>query len=417
MNHREQLSAEVRGLHIPSSEEAHQIQTSTVKMFDRDEDLPDSVKSQLAHLKQDVPNIALLYYGGTLGMKPNKEGHLVATDDVEALLKPLKIKGLEEDVNVVWFPVLSHAIDSTNGRWPHWVGIGNAIKKLYTDFPDSAGGINGFVVAGGTDTMAHLTAAMKYMFPNIGRPIITTGSQKSIFEEGSDAEANLYFSLGVAKRDIAGVQQAFGSVLREGGHIHKVRDVNFNAFECPRGYELGEFNANGIVLYDAAPKRNYYVTSQELVYQPQFREGVKVVKLSPATRSESILYDALDPTNDALLLITYGAGNVRDEGTKRELPEITHIDALTMLRRHHYPVVLGSAMMDGVVASNYLSGAKAIAEGVEGISAQCTTGASLEVKMMRCLALAYKDGGLDYEDFRAQMNKNHVGELATFERK
>jgi hypothetical protein len=74
-------------------------------------------------------------------------------------------------------------------------------------------------------------------------------------------------------------------------------------------------------------------------------------------------------------------------------------------------------MMDGVVASNYLSGAKAIAEGVEGISAQCTTGASLEVKMMRCLALAYKDGGLDYEDFRAQMNKNHVGELATFERK
>lgn len=396
---------------VPSLSASHQKESAAVRRFDSEADLPDGVKVQLAHLRTDLPNIAILYYGGTLGMVADKNGFLVPTDNFDELLKPLILKGINREVNPVWFRVTDHAIDSTNGRWPHWVTIGNAIRKLHSDFNDTPGGINGFVVAGGTDTMAHMTAALKYMMPNIGRPVITTGAQSPIFRAGTDAESNIYFALGAAAADLSGVHQAFGNVLRDGLHIHKIRDRGFQAFDCPPGYQLGEFNSEGIVLFDNAPRRNKYVTSDQLEFNPEFRDGIKVVKLSPGTRSASILHDALDPIHQALLLITYGAGNVRDEGLYAD--EMTHIDALKILREAQYPVVLGSSMMDGIIESPYASGAKAVAEGVEAISARNVTGASLEVKMMRCLALANTNGEFDYNEFRKQMARNHVGELAS----
>ncbi len=399
---------------VLSPDAVYQKQLATVKTFDNDASLPNSLKVQLAHLRPDLPNIAILYYGGTLGMKPNDEGHLVPTEDVNELLRPLQLKGLDQEVNVLWFQVVEHAIDSTNGRWPHWVTIGNAINRLYKEFPDKAGGINGFVIAGGTDTMAHMTAAQAYMFPNIGRPVVTTGAQKSIFYGGSDAEANVYFALGVAAKDVSGVHQTFGNKLRDGRFIHKVRDLSFMAFECPQGFEYGELNANGIDIWDACPRRNRFVTGDQLVFDPRFREGTKVVKLSPSTRSESLLHDALDPTAQALLLITYGAGNVRDEGLLEN--ELTHIDILKLLREYEYPVVLGSPMMDGRVESHYASGAKAVAPGVEAISAQNTTGAGLEVKTMRSLALANESGRFNYNAFRTEMTRNHIGEIYDFRR-
>jgi L-asparaginase/Glu-tRNA(Gln) amidotransferase subunit D len=400
----------------PSLQERHLRALAAVKRFDSDLDLPDGVRTQLSHLSPDIPNIAILYYGGTLGMVADENGKLVPTDDIDKLLQPLLLKDIGKEINPIWFRVTDKAIDSTNGRWVHWVTIGNAVRRLYADFDDVPGGINGFIVAGGTDTMAHLTAGLKYMMPNIGRPVITTGSQSPIFKPGTDAEANLYFSLGVAASDLSGVHQAFGNVLREGLHLHKVRDRNFNAFECPAGYQLGEFNSEGIVLFDNAPRRNRYVRGKDLEFYSDFREGVKVVRLSPTTPSDSILHDALDPSIQTLLLITYGAGNVRDEGLYPD--EMTHIDALKVLRQAQFPVVLGSSMMDGVIESPYASGAKAVEAlekgGSEAISARNVTGAALEVKMMRALALACdSEGELDYFRFREEMYRNHVGELAS----
>lgn len=397
--------------------EIHKRQSATVLRFEGDRELPNGLKTQLAHLRSDVPNVAILYYGGTLGMEQDKDGHLVPTDNIEKLLQPLIIKGLKERINPVWFQVTSHAIDSTNGRWPHWATIGYAIKALHLLFEDIPGGINGFVVAGGTDTMAHLSTALRFILPNIGRPVITTGAQQPIFVPGTDAESNLYFALSAATEDLSGIHQAFDNVLRDGRFIHKVRDKGFNAFDTVRGAEFGENTSDGIILNASAPRRNRFVKSRDLEFNPDFQDGVKISKLSPATPSESLLHDALDPTTQATLLITYGAGNVRNEGLLPE--ELNHIDVLRILREHQYPVVLGSPMLDGAVESPYATGAKAVEKGVEAISGRNTTGASLEVKMMRCLRLSYtgydiehpEHSEFDYKEFVEQMRKNHIGEI------
>lgn len=385
----------------------HAKQLAHVVPYAAPTDLPDGVQEQLAHLRRDAPNVAVLYYGGTLGAHQDADGNLVPTDNADELLKPLKLKGLDREVNALWCQVYPKAIDSTNGRWVHWVTIGNAIRLLYDV-------VDGFVIAGGTDTMAHMMAALNFMFSNIGKPIIGTGAQLPMFRQGDDATRNLYFAISASVSDISGAHLSFADVLRHGLHLFKVADRKFEAFDSPQRYVLGHYDGE-VHIYENAPRRNPFVTQARLDFQPDFREGVKVIRISPATASESILHDAADPTCVALLLITFGAGNVRDEAIYEG--EKTHVEAIGELSMKGFPVILGSPMMDGVVDSPYRAGAKAIEAG--GISGGDTCGAALEVKAMRALALAWNtdEDRLDPARFRAEMYRNHVGELTSIRKR
>jgi L-asparaginase len=390
--------------------ERHEKQAVTVIPYSNMDEFPSQVLDHIAKLKKNVPVVFILYYGGTIGMVRLKEVFnkkvYGPTDDAERLLEPLSVKGLAEQVQVVWIPVYNKAIDSTNGRWVHWVSIGNAIRLLH----DYA---TGFVVCGGTDTMAHMLSAMRFMFPNIGKPIVGTGAQIPMVELGDDATNNLFFAITAAASDLSGPLLMFNDELMDGSRVHKIKDKRRQAFSCPEKDQVGHYDDH-LVLYPRAPRRNPIATSSRLIYQPHFREGIKIVKISPATPSESILHDADDPTCSAMLMITYGAGNVRDEGIIET--ERTHIDCLWTLYQRRYPVVLGSPMMDGTVDSPYLSGARAVSvkEGDDNaISGSSTTGALLEVKCMAALAYSWdeKIEGPDYDKFRFFMERNQVGEL------
>src|SRR3989338_3005963 len=201
-----------------------------------------------------------MYYGGTIGMHQDAEGNLVPTDDARELLRPLLMKGLSKQVDVIWFPVYPKAIDSTNGRWVHWVTIGNAIKLLYDM-------VDGFVVCGGTDTMAYMMAAMNFMFPNTGKPIVGCGAQRSMEHPAGDAERNLYFALLAATSNLSGAHLAFADVLRHGLHLFKVKDRGFEAFDCPVRFILGNYDGE-LHLYESAPPRNPLVTGAPLEYHP-----------------------------------------------------------------------------------------------------------------------------------------------------
>jgi len=375
------------------------------------DELPASVLDRMAKLRWDKPVVFVLYYGGTIGMTKLKTALdkkvYGPTDDAEKLLEPLALKGVTDEVQIVWIQTCHKAIDSTNGRWVHWVTIGNLIRLLY----DRA---TGFVICGGTDTMAHMLAAMKFMFPNIGKPIIGTGAQVPMEEPGDDATNNLYFAITAAMSDLSGPFLMFGDELMEGSHVHKLKDKRRKAFGCPEQYLVGHYD-DRLRIYPNAERRNPIITAGRLTYLPYFREGLKVIHLSPSTPSESILHDASDSLCPALLIITYGAGNVRDENVVEM--EKTHIDCLWKLYQKNYPVVLGSPMMDGVVDSPYIAGTLAVSK-KEGdgnaISGGCTTGPLLEVKCMAALYAGFhgdEPNILFYWDFRKFMEQNHVGEL------
>ena len=346
----------------------------------------------------------MLYYGGTLGMEYgllSGKRVRIPSDNIQRLLKPLKEHGLEEKMDVVWFPVLDRAIDSTNGRWPHWVSIANGIELLYDHF-------DGFVVAGGTDTMSYLMAAMHFIFPNMGKPIIGAAAQQSIEEWGQDAVRNLEFALLSATADISGSHLAFYDMLRHGLHIFKVKDKGYDAFDSPESYRIGNFVDGKINLFGNHPGRNRIITKQYLQVNKNFMDGIHITRINPFEDADALIHQSRNPKTHVILLETCGAGNVRDEAMFEG--DSIHTEVLKRLHRRKFPVVLGSPMQDGAIDSPYESGAKAIMAGA--VSGGDTTGSTLPVKISRALYNSWdRNNGLDYGRFREEMYKNHVGEL------
>ena len=74
-------------------------------------------------------------------------------------------------------------MDSTNMQPRHWLQIAQCIRQNYD-------GYDGFVLTHGTDTMAYTAAALSYLIQDSPKPIVITGSQKSIAPE---AHSLLYF--------------------------------------------------------------------------------------------------------------------------------------------------------------------------------------------------------------------------------
>ena len=61
-------------------------------------------------------------------------------------------------------------LDSSNMSMHHWSLIANDIKKHYQYF-------DSFVILHGTDTMAYTASALSYMFENLDKTVVLTGSQ------------------------------------------------------------------------------------------------------------------------------------------------------------------------------------------------------------------------------------------------
>src|SRR3989344_3297050 len=103
---------------------------------------------------------------------------------------------------------------------------------------------------------------------------------------------------------------------------------------------------------------------------------MEIIKINPFQYADSLLHMSKNPSTLAILLETYGAGNVRDLSMFEEDP--THIAVIEQLHRERFPLVLGSPMQDGVVDSPYAPGIKAIKAGA--ISGVNTTGSTLPKK-------------------------------------
>ena len=74
--------------------------------------------------------------------------------------------------------------DSTNINSRDWLQMAACVREHYDAY-------DGFVLTHGTDTMAYTAAALSYLVQNNAKPVVITGSQKSIFNQDTDARENL----------------------------------------------------------------------------------------------------------------------------------------------------------------------------------------------------------------------------------
>lgn len=85
----------------------------------------------------------------------------------------LALPGLKHNKRVL-YKVLEYdsLLDSSNMTVDDWINIASDVFDNYENF-------DGFVILHGTDTLCYTAAALSFMFENLGKTVIITGSQVS----------------------------------------------------------------------------------------------------------------------------------------------------------------------------------------------------------------------------------------------
>lgn len=186
--------------------------------------------------------VCIIYTGGTIGSAPK---------DNNDPLSPLVPKKLDEIIDQLpfydksrrriliggkWIRLGTHSwenpIDSSNIRLKDWLDMARLIQRRYDEF-------EGFVILHGTDTLAYTASALAFMFENLSKPVIVTGSQLPIGRTRSDAVQNIVTSVEIAAARSLGakvipeVTVFFRDELYRGCRTTKLSASSFSAFYSP----------------------------------------------------------------------------------------------------------------------------------------------------------------------------------------
>ena len=248
-------------------------------------------------------NILLIYTGGTIGMiKDFETGALKAFNFDELLQNIPELKLLEHTIDTVTF---EEPIDSSNMNPKYWVDMAEIIENNYDNY-------DGFVVLHGSDTMSYSASALSFMFENLAKPIIFTGSQLPIGDLRTDAKENLITSIQIAglqkngKPVIAEVGLYFEYKLYRGNRTTKINAEHFESFASLNYPELVESGVHLKVNHTALKIPN---RRKKLILHTDLDDNIIVIKLFPGV-NQKILEQILNIENlKGIIFETYGSGN------------------------------------------------------------------------------------------------------------
>ena len=250
------------------------------------------------------PNILLVYTGGTIGMiKDYKTNALKAFDFSQIVEKIPELQQLNCKITSISF---DEPIDSSNMNTKYYADIVKIIEGKYNDF-------DGFVVLTGSDTMSYTSSAISFMFENLQKPIIFTGSQLPIGDLRTDAKENLITSIEIACANrngepvISEVCLYFEYKLYRANRTTKISSEQFEAFTSMNFPPLAESGVhlkfNEHLIYQPKNKENNLIVRKNLV------DEVVILKLFPGI-SKLVVENILNiPNLKGIVLETYGSGN------------------------------------------------------------------------------------------------------------
>lgn len=259
------------------------------------------------HIKMIDNNahVLIIYTGGTIGMVENVE---------TGIYEPFNFSHLRANVpemKRLKFKISTHLfespLDSSEITPEKWIELVTVIQKNYKKY-------DGFVILHGTDTMAYTASALSFMFENLTKPIILTGSQLPIGKLRTDGKENIITALEIAadKHKSTGKPLApevsifFQNLLMRGNRTTKINANNFNAFNSANYPLLGEsgvtirYELSHILSPDYNKATRFYT---------QLNPHVTVLKLFPGITEEVLRATFNINELQGVVLETYGMGN------------------------------------------------------------------------------------------------------------
>lgn len=314
-----------------------------------------------------MKKILLIATGGTIASVQTEDGMMPGLDG-QGLID--RVPALKEICEIDTLELMQ--LDSTNIQPEHWIDMARTIKNNYDLY-------DGFVISHGTDTMAYSSAALYYMLENLNKPVVLTGSQLSLTEDGTDAPDNLITAFTAASKGRPGVYLAFYGRLIQGNAAKKLYTEHFQAFHSVNVPEVavleqGELKFNPdyeAYLKEHAPKP----ATGDLIIHDQLSKKVVMIELTPGFDKNYIKF-LVEAGCQGIVLKVFGSGGIPGvESPGNILPCIDYAIS------HGVQVVATTqCVFDGTHMDRYEVGVTALKHGVK--SGGPLTSEALIVKMM-----------------------------------
>lgn len=255
--------------------------------------------------------VFILYTGGTIGMAREDPASPYRPQSLEELTKYAAILREDNEWAIEFgFGSFPQALDSSAIGPSHWLEMARSINDVYEEY-------DGFVILHGTDTLAFTASALSFIFENLAKPVVVTGSQLPISDTRTDAVMNLVNAIIVAAYKatalpkISEVVVVFADKILRGCRTRKVSSSSWAGFGSPNYPALGTIGEHVIVHEELL--RPSPVEGQRFQINTVLSENVIAFSLLPGLKPSQIKAVMDLDGVQAILLSTFGAGNAPTE--------------------------------------------------------------------------------------------------------
>ncbi len=238
--------------------------------------------------------------------------------DENGTLVPFDFNSIEKE-----FPAVRHLnvdidvhkmqpIDSSNVTPRLWTELASTVQSNYEKY-------DGFVVLHGTDTMSYTASALSFMFENLQKPVVFTGSQIPMGIMRTDGRENLITAIEIAAARKNGYPMVpevclyFQNRLFRANRTSKLSAEALNAFDSRNYPPLADVGVN--ITYNTAfihYEKGWFegeFTAEPLRVLDGFDTNVVILKIFPGI-SETTLKAVLSVEGlRGVVLETFGTGN------------------------------------------------------------------------------------------------------------
>ena len=225
-----------------------------------------------------LPHVVIMSTGGTIASRVDYR-----TGAVRSAISASDLYGVVPELSSVAKveTEIVFSLYSENITQQHWKELAETIAKRIET------GVDGVVIAHGTDTMAYTSAALSFALQNLPVPVIVVGAQRSSDRPSSDAATNLIGAVKAAgEAPFAEVGLAMhekvsdlGIIIHRGTKVRKCHTSRRDTFKSINGFPIARIQDQHVsMLTDKYVRRD---PKRKLVLKPNFCEKVALIKFYP----------------------------------------------------------------------------------------------------------------------------------------
>jgi len=248
---------------------------------------PSVVERALQQISRGgLPRVTVLGTGGTIASKVEyKTGAVYPSLTTEDLYE--SIPELNEIAVINTKTIFN--IFSEDMRPEYWTKIAEAVAK------EVESGVDGVVIAHGTDTMGYTAAALSFALQGLPIPVALVGAQRSSDRPSSDAALNMMGATAVASRapfaEVVVVMHENISddvlAVYRGAKVRKCHTSRRDAFKAVNDKPIAKVigGRDVVVLASNLKPRG---TKEDFVVKPRFDSRAALIKVYPGIPAEAL---------------------------------------------------------------------------------------------------------------------------------